>query len=200
MGTRTAVHGCISIFIIFHCMQTIVRRMVPAVESRPTAVLYVVCPMKVAQKKELLVSFLALRSDVMLGVCSVHILPCDIIISFSCDMCTALFWSSSFFFFLFFFPLFLSLRVGGGSGKVFYDCRYVWTRIPPQWGQLATPSSSRCHCVWNVPQKFCPFFDAFHVLGFNGTVFPDQITSLWVLGRQALSLPIVCQIFLVWSR
>lgn len=95
--------------------------------------------------------------------------------------------------------IFLSLRVGG-SGKVFYDCRYVWTRIPPQWGQLATPSSSRCHCVWNVPQKFCPFFDAFHVLGFNGTVFPDQITSLWVLGRQALSLPIVCQIFLVWSR
>lgn len=118
MGTRTAVHGCISIFIIFHCMQTIVRRMVPAVECRPTAVLYVVCPMKVAQKKELLVSFLALRSDVMLGVCSVHILPCDVVIFFSCGMCTALFSGRAlFFFFLFFFPLFLFFCRWGGEVK-----------------------------------------------------------------------------------
>lgn len=133
MGTRTAVHGCISIFIIFHCMQTIVRRMVPAVESRPTAVLYGVCPMKVAQKKELLVSFLALRSDVMLGVCSVHILPCDVVIFFFLwHVHSSLFWSSSFFLLFVFLSSFsfFFLRVGG-RGEVFYDCCYVWTRIPP---------------------------------------------------------------------
>lgn len=95
MGTHTAVHGCISIFITFHCLQTIVRHLVPAVESRPTAVLCFVCPVKAAQKKEQPV--LMLWSDVMLEVRGLCTLPYDVIIFFLYNVLSLFLYPRSFF-------------------------------------------------------------------------------------------------------